>query len=641
MNRRRFLSISVLSAAASAVTGSTVGNAASASSGRFTFAPDGTAFLLDGAPFQIRSGEMHPARIPVEYWRHRVQLAKAMGMNTISIYTMWNHIEEAPGVFDFSTDRRNIESFIRLCQQEGLWVLLRPGPYVCAEWDLGGMPSYLLKNQDIRLRVKSADDPNYMAAVTRYHDALIPRVRPLMIDNGGPILMIQIENEYGSYGNDTEYLEELRQLWLRKGIHGPFYTEDGLGQVQGNRTVVSGGAIAISGGDATAIAKARRSFPAVPVMAGEVYPGWLTRWGDSTFQGAGNDVSSTIRGCMDLGLSFNLYVIHGGTNFGFFAGANADDDSGNYQTSITSYDYCAPISEQGAVTARYTRYRNLIAGYLGSPLPDVPTAVPTLTRAGGPDLMPVAHASLWDNLPAALPAARTVHPQPMETYDQNFGFILYSKQLSGYSGGRLAIRHVHDYATIFLNGSYQGGFCRQSLPTDIAGALNIATGDDALVLPPSSGIGSPTRLDILVEGMGRTNYGRALVDRKGILHTVTLADSAPLTEWQTTCLPMDDAFIAGLTPKVSDPQRPGIFFRALVELATVADTYLDLSNWTKGVVWVNGRNLGRYWDIGPQRRLYCPAPWLRQGVNEVLIFDQHQTTPRPITLQASLSGPGV
>ncbi|MEZ0095230.1 beta-galactosidase [Streptacidiphilus sp. EB129] len=641
MNRRRFLSVSLLSAAATAVAGSTSHAATGGASGRFAFAADGSAFLLDGAPFQIRSGEMHPARIPVEYWRHRILMAKAMGMNTISMYIMWNYIEETPGVFDFTTDRRDVESFIGLCQQEGMWVLLRPGPYVCGEWDLGGLPPYLLQNPDIRLRVKAADDPHYMAAVTRYYNALIPRVRPLLIDNGGPVLMVQIENEYGSYGNDAQYLEELRQLWLQNGVDGPFYTEDGLGQVQANKTVVSGGAVALSGGEASSITQARQSFPAVPAMAGEVYPGWLTHWGDSTFQGQGNDVSSTLQGCMAEGLSFNLYMIHGGTSFGFFAGANADDLSGDYQPDVTSYDYGAPITEQGTATARYTEYRNLIAGYLSSPLPDVPAPVPTIARAGGTDLMPAAYASLWDNLPAPLPAALTVDPQPMETYNQNSGFILYSKQLSGYGGGQLVIQWVHDYATAFLAGHYQGGLYRQTLPANVAGPLNIATANAPLTLGTSTAIGTSPRLDILVEGLGRTNYGHALVDRKGILQTVTVANSAPLTGWQTTCLPMDDAFVAGLTAKVTDPQRPGIFFRAQVGLTTTGDTYLDMSNWTKGVVWVNGRNLGRYWQIGPQQRLYCPASWLKQGVNEVVIFDQHQVTPRPITLQSTLAGPAV
>ncbi|MEV4616947.1 beta-galactosidase [Kitasatospora sp. NPDC049258] len=588
---------------------------------------------------------MHPARIPVPYWRHRIQMAKAMGLNTVAVYLMWNQLEQQEGVFDFRTGPRDIEAFIRLCQEEEMWVLMRPGPYVCGEWDLGGIPPYLLAHPDIRLRVSSSGDPRYMAAVTRYIGQVAPRLRPLMATNGGPILMVQIENEYGTYGSDSTYLAELLELWRDGGIEGPFYTQDGPAEVQRNRTVVSGGAIGLSGGTAASIDAVHRSFPTVPVFAGEVYPGWLTHWGDSTFQGEGNDISGTLKTCMDRGLSFNIYMVHGGTNFGFTAGANADDSSGNYRPDITSYDYNAPITEQGAATARYTKYRNLIAGYLPSPPPPVPDALPTISRSEGADLLPVPYASLWDNLPAPLPADATVHPRPMETYGQNSGLILYSKQLTGYSGGRLAIRWVHDYATVFLNGLYSGGLYRQTLPAGAAAASNIATANAPLTLRASPAIGTSPRLDILVEGLGRTNFGHALVDRKGILESVTLQNAGPLTGeltgWQVTTLPLDDAYIAALEPRIGRPRRPGLFFRATVQLTEVGDTYIDLSAWTKGVVWVNGHNLGRYWHIGPQRRLYCPAPWLRQDANEVLILDLHQVDPAPISLHSRLTDPAV
>lgn len=640
MDRRRFLQVSVLSSAgAMAVTD---GPAYAAPAGpthehTFGFADDGSAFLLDGKPFQIRSGEMHPARIPVEYWRHRIRMAKAMGLNTIALYVMWNYIEERPGVFDFRTGRRDVEAFVRLCQAEGMWVLLRPGPYVCGEWDLGGIPPYLLRYPDIKLRVKSADDPRYMAAVARYVERLAPRVRPLLVANGGPILMVQIENEYGSYGADAEYLAELRKLWTDNGVNGPFYTEDGLWQVQHNHTNVPGGAIALSGGDAASIAAARASFPSVPAMAGEVYPGWLTHWGDPTFQGADSDVSETIKGCMDGGLSFNLYMLHGGTSFGFFAGANADDSSGHYQADITSYDYEAPINEQGRPGPRYLAYRELIGRYLPAPPPAVPAPIPTVS---GTTVTPAPYASVWDNLPAALPADQTVDPRPFETYGQNSGFVLYRKKLTGYSGGTLDIRWVHDYATVFLDDTYAGGFSRQLIPDAVANARHVTNDNAPLPLPSAAQAGDHPRLDILVEGMGRTNYGHALVDRKGILESVALRDAGTLTGdltgWEVFLLPMDERFVATLKRGRRTPSRPGIFFRATVHLASTGDTYLDMSGWAKGVVWVNGNNLGRYWEIGPQRRLYCPAPWLRRGRNDILVFDLHQTEAAPITFESAL-----
>ncbi|WDD92343.1 beta-galactosidase [Burkholderia sp. FERM BP-3421] len=601
----------------------------------FAFARNGAAFLLDGRVFQIRSGEMHPARIPVEYWRHRIRMAKAMGMNTIALYIMWNYHESAPGVFDFHTDNRDIAAFIRLCQDENMWVLLRPGPYVCGEWDLGGMPSYLLRYPDIQLRVNSTTDPRYMAAVSRYIARLVPMVAPLLVGNGGPILMIQIENEFGSYARDPAYMEEIRQLWVNGGINGPFYTEDGLTQLEQNQSNVTGGAIALSGGTAADIATARTRYPDVPAMAGEVYPGWLTHWGDAVLQGTATDITTTLDALMRGKLSFNLYVIHGGTSFGFFSGANTDGTSGEYQPDITSYDYAAPISEQGVATAHYLRYRKLIAGYLPTPLPPVPAPVPTLSGVAA--ITPAPFASLWDNLPAALPAER---PQPFEAYGQAFGLVLYRRALRGYAGGVLTATDVHDYATVYVDEHYAGGISRAALPADYAQAFNL-THHAPLTLSPALATSPAPTLDILVEGMGRVNYGHAIVDRKGILQSIALQPNggadAELLDWGVHLLPFDAAYVAGLRPVVTNPSRSGLFFKATFNLNAAADTYLDMSAWTKGFVWVNGRHLGRYWKIGPQHRLYCPAPWLRPGLNEVLVFDLHQVDSRPIAFARTLA----
>ncbi|WP_206995293.1 glycoside hydrolase family 35 protein [Trinickia mobilis] len=607
----------------------------------FSFAQHENHFLLDGKPFQIRSGELHPARIPAEYWRHRIQMAKAMGMNTIALYVMWNYHETSPGVFDFQSENRDVEAFLRLCQSEGMWALLRPGPYVCAEWDLGGIPSYLLRDPAIRLRTDSISDPNYMSAVSRYVDELIPRVKPLMACNGGPILMIQIENEFGSYGCNPAYLEEIRQLWLQGGIDGPFYTEDGIVQLEQNRSTVTGGAIALSNGNAAQIAAVRQAFPGVPAMAGEVYPGWLTHWGDAALQGTGVDISGTLDALMQQNLSFNLYVVHGGTSFGFHAGANVDPDSGEYQPDITSYDYAAPISEQGVATSKYMQYREIVARYLPAPLPDVPEPIATIARSGKEALMPERYASVWDNLPAALPAAQTVDAQPFETYGQAFGFVLYRKKLHDCRGGVLDLNDVHDYATVFVGEQYVGGVSRALMPAGCAQPLNVMH-DARLVLPftPPSRDGA-VNLDVFVEGMGRVNYGHAMIDRKGILGPVALLDAAGASErlaaWEVFLLPMSSGYIADLRAVCSNPRKAGLFFRATVSLDTAGDTYLDMSNWTKGMVWVNGHNLGRYWNIGPQLRLYCPAPWLQQGENVVTIFDLHQIEAKPVELARTLS----
>lgn len=610
----------------------------------FSFSSDGEDFLLDGEPFQIRSGELHPARIPREYWQHRIRMARAMGMNCIALYIMWNYHEAQPGVFDFQSGNHDIEAFIRLCQVEGMWVLLRPGPYVCAEWDLGGLPWWLLGDPDIQLRTDSTSDPRYMLAVARYINELIPRVEPLMIQRGGPVLMIQIENEFGSYAHNPLYLEELRQLWLNGGITGPFYTEDGISQLERNRSTVTGGAIALSNGNVSQITSVRREYPNVPAMAGEVYPGWLTHWGETGFAGTNYDLSDTLRAFMQSKRSFNLYVLHGGTSFGFYAGANTDESGNNYQPDITSYDYAAPINEQGMATPKYMKYRDIIAGYLPKPLPEIPEGIPMLESAGIPALMPTLYASIWDNLPSPLAPEESVEPQCFEHYGQAFGFILYRKQLHEYASSVLDIGTVHDYATVFVDENHAGGVSRAQVPQAYAESLNVMH-CAPLVLPhappkPASNRRDPVSLEILVEGMGRVNYGPALVDRKGLLEPVRLQKdggaSSIVRDWDVFLLPMDEAYIAHLKPNCADPQKSGLFFKANLILDETGDTWFDMSHWIKGIVWVNGHNLGRYWNIGPQQRLFCPAPWLVRGNNEVLVFDLHQIDAKPVRLANTL-----
>ncbi|HET7223861.1 MAG TPA: beta-galactosidase, partial [Rhodanobacteraceae bacterium] len=352
MRRRDFLRLSVL--APLAAFAAHLGAALPAQRARVEPVPDGQLhrfelsrqqFLLDGEAFTIRSGEMHPIRIPRDYWRHRIRMAKAMGLNTIALYLMWNALESEPGVFDLLSGRRDFARFIRICADEGMWVYLRPGPYICGEWDFGGLPPYLLRDPHIRVRDKA--DADYMAAVRRYIATIAPVVQPLMALNGGPILMLQIENEYASFGRDLAYLEELRALWEGHGVHGPFSVSDGLDQVRKAHTWLPGAALGLDGD--TGFAVAADIAGEMPVWMGEGYPGWLTHWGDKRF--ARGDFAATLRRLLDENRSFNMYVVHGGTNFGFGAGANAHDDYSHFQPVITSYDYGAPIDEHGAPTA--------------------------------------------------------------------------------------------------------------------------------------------------------------------------------------------------------------------------------------------------------------------------------------------------
>lgn len=578
---------------------------------RFELSPQ--HFLLDGRPFQIRSGEMHPIRIPAEYWRHRIRMAKAMGLNTIAIYLMWNALESAPGVFDLKSGNRDFVRFIKLCREEGMWVYLRPGPYVCGEWDFGGLPPYLLRHPDIRVRDKG--DPDYMAAVRRYLDAIAPHIAPLMAGRGGPILMLQVENEYASFGHDLDYLELLRSMWQERGIEGPFSISDGLGQIQKQRTYLPGAALGLDGD--TDFAAAQKIAGEAPVWIGEGYPGWLTHWGDQDF--ARGDYANTLRQLLEQGRSFNLYVVHGGTNFGFGAGANAKDDYSQFEPVITSYDYGAPIDERGAATPDYHAFRKLLAAHVQRPLPEVPAAPPAIRFA---PVTPVAHASLWDNLPQATPV-RT--PQANELlFAQDHGLVLYRRKIHG-EGGALTIDGARDYATVFSDGVYVDAVSRVENPRLRKGGK--------VQLP--RGKGKSALVDILVDSFGHVGFGQAMADRKGIVGSIRL-DGNVLEHWDVCSLPLDDGFIRQLKPVVSTPSRAGIFFKATIRLDRLGDSYIDMARWTKGYLWINGHLLGRYWNLGPQQRLYCPASWLRDGDNELLVFDMHQTVAAPIQGVTSL-----
>jgi beta-galactosidase len=576
-----------------------------------TFRLGGDEFLLDGRPFQIRACEIHPARVPPEYWRHRVQMARALGCNTIAAYLFWNFHEPVEGVFDFSSPARDVTRFIRTVQEEGMWLLLRPGPYVCAEWDFGGLPPYLLRDPGLKVRSRY---PRYLQSAERYLTELAAVVRPLLVTRGGPILMLQIENEYGSYGNDRAYLVRLKEVWQREGIDVPFFTADGPTPYMLEAGHVEGAAVGLdSGSNEEQWQLARSLVPGVPVFSSETYPGWLTHWGEPWARPSADDLLKEVGFLLEHGKSFNFYVFHGGTNFGFTAGANAGGKG--YEPDVTSYDYDAPLDEQGRPTAKYHALRDLIGRSLpaGEPLPEIPPPIPAIAI---PQFPLRVHASLWQHLP---PAITSVHPRPFEMYGQNQGLVLYRTQLVGRKSGRLVITELHDYATVFLDG----------VPI---GTLDRRLGESSLELPAVTNP-MPT-LDILIEGMGHINYGPAIIDRKGITDRVTLAGMT-LMNWEVFLLPLEDQWVQALPADAAagskaGERRAGTFFRGEFTLERPADTFLDMTGYRKGVVWVNGHNLGRYWDIGPQLRLYCPASWLRAGRNEVVVFDLHRTAASPL-----------
>jgi len=572
----------------------------------FTFGP--SEFMLDGKPFQIISGEMHPARIPVEYWRHRIQMAKAMGCNTISIYVFWNYHESESGIYDFHTGNHDLSLFLSIAASEGMWVIIRPGPYVCAEWEFGGLPPYLLRTPGIKVRCL---DPVYMEAVERYLSRLSDVIRPYLITNGGPVLMLQVENEYGSYGNDRNYVAAIKKIWEKNGIDTPFFTGDGPTTYMLEAGTLPDCAVGLDSGSSQAdFDLAMKMNPGVPVFSSETYPGWLTHWGEKWARTDTASILGEVKFLMDNKKSFNLYVIHGGTNFGFTAGANSGGKG--YEPDLTSYDYDAPINEQGQATQKYMALRRLIGSYLppGRKLPPVPAPVPSITI---PEIKMEPYTSVWDNLPEA---KKEVQPKPFEDFDQDYGFMLWSARLIGHKSGKLTVIDIHDFATVFLNGIF-------------IGTLDRSKGINSIDLPATD-VKDPV-LEILVEGMGRINFANAMIDRKGITDRVVL-NGMTLMNWEAYSLPFDNSFISGLRQGSNVSDKPGIFFRGTFRLDKTGDTFIDMKSFRKGIVWINGHNLGRFWEIGPQYRLYCPASWLKQGVNEIIVFDILKTD------KASLSG---
>jgi beta-galactosidase len=575
---------------------------------KFSFSKD--QFLMDGKPFQIISGEMHPARIPQEYWRHRIQMTKAMGCNTIAAYVFWNYHETAPGKFDFKTGNKDIAEFLKTCKEEGMWVIFRPGPYVCAEWDFGGLPPYLLKIPDIKVRCM---DPRYMQAVGKYLTKISSVIKPFLSTAGGPILMVQIENEYGSYGNDKNYLEALRKMWLKNGINVPFYTADGATSFMLEAGNIDGAVIGLDSGSSDGdFEQAKNRNPNVPSFSSETYPGWLTHWGEKWQHPDTAGLKNEIKYLMDNKKSFNLYVIHGGTNFAFYAGANSGG-KGGFEPDVTSYDYDAPINEQGAPVAKYFTLRNLIAQYTGK-IVELPKAIPVMEI---PDIKMDLFSSVWENLPKPV---FTVQPKPMESFDQYEGFLVYKTKLIGHKSGKLTITDLRDYALVFMNGKYIGKLDRRE-------------GENTITLPAGA-VKDPV-LEIFVEAMGHINFAQSLIDRKGITDRVTL-NGMTLMNWEVYNMPFDTKYIQKLKQGKPDADRRGYFFKGEFNLKETADTYFDMSNYKKGVLYINGHNLGRFWEIGPQKRLYCPASWLNKGKNEVVVFDLHQTEAKSINGKKTL-----
>ncbi|MGB8353249.1 MAG: beta-galactosidase [Chthoniobacteraceae bacterium] len=556
-------------------------------------------FLLDGKPFIIRCGEMHFARVPREYWRHRIQLLHAMGMNAVCAYLFWNYHEWTPGKFDWS-GQADAAEFCRIAQEEGMWVILRPGPYVCAEWDGGGLPWWLLKDPGIRLR---SQDPKFMAAATSWFKEVGRVLGPMQVSRGGPILMAQVENEYGSYGKDAEYMGKLRQALIDAGFDIPLFVCNPAGDLRNGKRDDLFNVVNFGRDAGNAFARLREVQPTGPLMCGEFYPGWFDTWGSPHHLGNTPKYLEDLEYMLRNGMSFSLYMAHGGTTFGMWSGADRP-----FKPDTTSYDYDAPVSEAGWTGEKFHLTRNLISKYLqaGEKLHDPPAPLPVMTL---PSFVLTETAGVFDNLPASIKEAA---PRTMEAYDQGHGCVLYRTQLPPGAAATLKAGQVHDFAWVFVDGVQMGVMDRRSHSYSVA-------------LPARK---TNARLDILVEAMGHVNFGNEVHDRKGLSGPVTLA-TGPKTEtnvgdeWQIYRLPLDARQLTALkwkVPGAESKKGPG-FWRGSFNVPTPADTFLDLSKWGKGVIWINGHCLARFWNIGPTQTAYLPGAWLKAGANEIVIFD--------------------
>ena len=567
---------------------------------KHTFALGDSTFLLDGKPLQIISGEMHCTRIPREYWRARMKMAKAMGLNTIGTYVFWNAQEPEPGKFDF-TGNNDIAEFIRIAKEEGLWVVLRPSPYVCAEWEFGGYPWWLLKNKNMKVRSR---DTLFLKAYKDYIMHLGKQIAPLLVTHGGNILMVQIENEYGSYGNDKEYLNINRKIFREAGLNGVLFTCDGPSEMGDG--YLPGYLPAVNGLDDPAQVKTlinKYHNGKGPYYISEWYPGWFDSWGSPHAGSNGDDDAKKLDTVLSAGLSINMYMFHGGTTRGFMNGANMSHHD-PYSPQTSSYDYDAPLDEAGNPKPKFYKFRAVIKKHLpaGVHLPPVPAKSNAIAIK---NINLTERAPLFANLGSPVMAQ---HPLSFEDLNQGYGFVLYTTTLRNATAGVLKIKELRDFATVYLNGRRISVMDRRlkqdSVEIDSAHANSV--------------------LGILVENNGRINYGPYLTDnRQGITDMVTL-NGNELTGWIMFKFPFTT--LTGINygdnaETLIPPSGPALY-KGTFTLKAIGDTYLDMHGFGKGFVFLNGHNLGKYWHIGPQQTIYVPAVWLNAGKNEIAVFDE-------------------
>jgi len=596
-----------------------------------TFTVGDKTFLLNGEPFIVKAAEVHYPRIPRPYWEHRIQMCKALGMNAVCIYIFWNIHEQREGQFDF-TGNNDVAEFCRIAQKNGMYVIVRPGPYVCAEWEMGGLPWWLLKKKDIKLRER---DPYFMERVKIFEQKVGEQLAPLTIQNGGPIIMVQVENEYGSYGEDKPYVSEIRDCL--RGIYGKElelfqcdwssnFTKNGLDDLTWTMNFGTGANIDDQ------FRRLGELRPNAPKMCSEFWSGWFDKWGARHETRPAKDMVEGMDEMLSKGISFSLYMTHGGTSFGHWAGAN----SPGFAPDVTSYDYDAPINEYGQATPKFWELRKMMQKYSDKKLPAVPkSAAPIIT---------VPKFELKEFAPMLTALTKPVNgtPKTFEEMDMGWGTMMYSTRLPEITSQSVLTGEFHDFAQVFIDKKY-------------IGKIDRVKNEKSLTIPA---VKKGAELIIIVEGMGRINFGRAIKDFKGIVGNVTLTSETDNIEmaltpkqWQNVAIPDDyktavkaldmvkgvnDQVAAGKvkgsvpalaltqgyegSKKQADILKPG-YHRGYFTLKKVGDTFLNFETWGKGQVWVNGHAMGRIWSIGPQQTLYVPGCWLKKGRNEIIVLD--------------------
>ncbi|MFT3745269.1 MAG: beta-galactosidase [Pyrinomonadaceae bacterium] len=579
-----------------------------------TFGWKGNSFLLNGKPFTIRSGEIHYPRVPRAYWRDRFKKARAMGLNTITTYVFWNLHEPTPGKFDF-TGNLDVAEFVREAKEEGLYVIVRPGPYICTEWDFGGFPSWLLKDTYMKVR---GSDPKFLAASEKYMMQVGKQLAPLQITRGGNIIMAQIENEYGSFGSDHAYMKAVRDQITAAGFDVTLFTSDGPGAKNLDGGTLPNDLAVINFGAGDNVADQFKEFdkrwPERPRMVGEYWVGWFDHWGETHHPlppWGGNEKrvqhevpAEGIEWMLSNNTSFNVYMFHGGTTWGFMAGANSSRDM-PIQPDTSSYDYGSPLDEAGRPNAKFFALRDVIQKHFpNEKFPDLPPAQPMID-------IPAFEFKEFASIDGLLKQPiKAQEPPTMESLDQSYGFLLYRKKIDSALKGKLTFGEIRDYAVV-------------SQAEKRFGVLDRRLKQNSIDVDLTAG----KSLDILVENMGRINFGPHLVDdRKGIMGDVKLGDQK-LNGWDIFSLPMTDLRSLRFAKQ---PSPNTIFFRGSFNLKEVGDTFLDMSTWEKGHVWVNGHHLGRFWKIGPQQTLFAPGVWLKKGNNEIVVMDVGQPTSNTV-----------